>query len=153
MLASKKDWGQCAWNFMHIIACKIKPEEFVNQKEHILNIIIGICTNVPCKDCRDHAVKQINKLRFSSIRTREDLIYMLHDFHNKVNVRTQKSLYKREDLKVYEEMSTREVVHKFFETWTLGSSTPRLMMDTFARVQLLKYIREYFNSHAMKYNA
>jgi|TARA_B110000285_G_C14911038_1_gene507964 hypothetical protein len=151
MLASKKEWGQSAWKFMHILACKVKPTEFNNQKEAIINIIKGICTNVPCSDCRQHAERQMRQLHVSSIRNQEDLILMLHDFHNKVNIRTQKPVFKKEELEIYKKMSTKEVVINFMNTWYAGSSTPRLMMDTFARVRFLGSLKTYFDSNQLAF--
>jgi hypothetical protein len=148
MLASKKQWGQTAWNFMHILACKIKEEEFYNHKVELIYIVKSLCANLPCHDCRMHAEKQMKGLNVSSIRCKEDFVSMLHDFHNKVNARTNKPLFKKEDLKIYNEMSTRNVVVSFMNTWYAGSSTPRLMMDTFARVQFLKHLREYFDKYS-----
>jgi len=152
MLASKKDWGQSAWNFMHILACKIKQEEFNNQKVALINIIKGICANVPCRDCREHAEKQMKHLRVETIRSKEDLIGMLHDFHNKVNTRTHKQIFSKDELVMYENMSTKNVVINFMNTWFAGSSTPRLMMDTFARVRFLGSLREYFNRNHAAFN-
>ena len=151
MLASKKEWGQTAWKFMHILACKIKPEYFHKHRDELVYIVKRLCSNLPCQDCRKHAEKQMKNLNVSSIRTKDDFINMLHDFHNKVNARTQKPLFKLEDLKIYHEMSTREVVVNFMNTWYSGSSTPRLMMDTFARTQFLKYLRDYFDTNHMAF--
>lgn len=148
MLASKKEWGQSAWNFMHVLACKIKPTDFDSQKVAIINIIKGICSNVPCTDCRQHAERQMKQLHVGSIRTKEDLINMLHDFHNKVNIRTNKPIYKKEDLTLYELMSMKDVVISFMNTWYAGSSTPRLMMDTFARVRFLGSLKSYFDQNS-----
>lgn len=152
MIASKKEWGQSAWNFMHVLASKIKHSEFNNQKDTIINIIKGICSNVPCADCRKHAERQMRQLHSGSIQTKEDLINMLHDFHNKVNIRTNKPIYSKEDLKVYEEMSTKDAVITFMNTWYAGSSTPRLMMDTFARVRFLESLKSYFDQYNSAYN-
>ena len=152
MLASKKEWGQTAWKFMHILAWKIKEEEFNNQKDNLINIVKRLCSNLPCQDCRQHAEKQMKQLHIGSINRKEDFIYMLHDFHNKVNARTNKPLFKLEDLRIYNEMSTRDVVVKFMNTWFTGSSTPRLMMDTFARVQFLKSLRDYFNHNSLAFH-
>jgi hypothetical protein len=151
MIASKKEWGQSAWNFMHVLARKIKHSEFNNQKDTIINIIKGICSNVPCADCRQHAERQMRQLHSGSIQTKEDLINMLHDFHNKVNIRTNKPIFSKEDLKVYEEMSTKDAVITFMNTWYAGSSTPRLMMDTFARVRFLESLKSYFDQNNSAY--
>ncbi len=152
MIASKKEWGQSAWKFMHVLASKIKPSEFSSQKVAIINIIKGICNNVPCPDCRKHAERQMRLLNSSSIRTKEDLINMLHDFHNNVNIRTNKPLYNKEDLKNYEIMSMKDSVITFLTTWYAGSSTPRLMMDTFARVRFLESLKSYFDRNFSAYD-
>ena len=152
MIASKQEWGQAAWTFMHVLACKIKQKEFQAQKEAIINIIRGICSNVPCPSCRSHAEVQMKQLNPGSIRSKNDLIDMLMDFHNKVNIRTQKRLFTKGEMKIYETMSTGVVVQKFLAIWYSGSSTPRLMMDTFARVNFLHSIQKYFDDHHMAYD-
>ena len=151
MIASKNEWGNTAWTFMHVLASKVKLEDFHKQKEYIITIIRGICSNLPCPDCRSHAEKQMMRLNSGNISTKEDLIEMLRDFHNNVNIRTNKRVFSKVEMIKYEKVSTCDAVNVFFRTWYAGSSTPRLMMDTFARVRFLGWIRSYFDKNHQFY--
>jgi len=152
MIASKNEWGNSAWTFMHVIACKVKIEEFSKQKENIMTIIRGICSNLPCPDCRSHAEKQMRRLNSVNITTKEEMKEMLREFHNSVNIRTNKRIFSKGEMVKYEKASTSEAVSVFFKTWFAGSSTPRLMMDTFARVRFLEWIISYFDKNNQFYD-
>ena len=54
------------------------------------NIIRQICYNLPCPECRKHASNYINKISLHSVKTKEDLIFVLFTFHNDVNRRLGK---------------------------------------------------------------
>ena len=42
-------------------------------KDQLLDIIKGICMNLPCPDCSNHATQYIKKLNYVSIKNKEDL--------------------------------------------------------------------------------
>jgi len=46
---------------MHTLATRIKDERFETIKNDLWKVINEICNNLPCPDCRNHAVSLMSK--------------------------------------------------------------------------------------------
>ena len=79
-------WGNACWFLFHTLAVKLKPER-TDLVPKILSLVINVCKNLPCPDCSQHATATLNSLRCNQIKTRDQLMLVLWQFHNMVNKR------------------------------------------------------------------
>jgi hypothetical protein len=113
-IISKSDyWGRITWTFLHVMSSKIKDECFDSFKSEYLDMCKKICKNVPCSVCKRHANIVIDNVNFELIETKDDLQSFFYDFHNSVNVGTEKPIFPEEDLSKYSEMDTESMVAVF----------------------------------------
>lgn len=86
------DWGSITWNLFHTLAEKIIDSEFYKVKHLFIDFIKDTCENLPCPICSNHAIKTLNVARFDLINTKADMIEFLRQFHNIVNIITNKPI-------------------------------------------------------------
>lgn len=96
-----KLWGPVVWSFFHIFAQQINEDFFKNNRLVCLNIIENICSTLPCPLCSDHAIKFLKNSGFKNIISKQQLIYFLFNFHNSVNLKTNKPPFDFKDLEIY----------------------------------------------------
>ena len=94
-------WSIPTWTFFHTLAEKINNTFYINNTGTILSLIKKICSNLPCPECRAHASLYINRIRIDNVKTKEDFRMMLFTFHNSVNSRLRKPMFKKENLIKY----------------------------------------------------
>ena len=98
---SQKEWGNITWMLFHTLAEKINDSDFDNVKNDILFFIKQTCNHLPCPICSDHATNTLKKVNFNLIKTKADLIEFLRQFHNVVNIRTDKPIVEKEFVITY----------------------------------------------------
>ena len=59
------------------------------------------CNCLPCPECTQHAIHFLTRVNGNTVKTKEDLILMLFDFHNSVNRRLGKAQFTKESLVMY----------------------------------------------------
>ena len=89
----KAEWGPIIWKTLHCIPLKIKDEEFSNEREQIIKIIMSICSNLPCPQCSSHATGIIRRYKLSDVKTKSDMVKFVHFMHNHVNKRLKKNSF------------------------------------------------------------
>ena len=87
-------WSIPTWCFFHTLAEKINENFLIQNKVRVIQIIKSICGNLPCPYCREHASKHCRSLTPDVIKNKQDLINYLFQFHNTVNSRLHKPLFK-----------------------------------------------------------
>ena len=96
-----EQWSIPTWIFLHTLAERISDKFMKENNEEVLNIIKTICFILPCPTCREHATYFIKRIHHNQVKTKEDLKLLLFLFHNKVNQRLGKRIYKNKNLSVY----------------------------------------------------
>lgn len=129
-------WGPATWDVLHTLTEKIKDECATTLfiKEFIL-VIQKLCKNLPCVYCSKHSATyfQKNDKQIKKISSKEDLKYFLFNFHNDVNKKSKKELFKKENLEIYSEKNTMQVFSIFYSRWSTSTSG---MMNFTKRQQL-----------------
>ena len=125
-------WGPTTWTFFHVLAEKMNEDFFIKNKNEVISIIINISSNLPCPLCSEHAKKVLGVNNTRLIKTKIDLINFLHFFHNTVNTRNKKELFKSEDLVKYKNISLNIAFHNFkiFYTKSYNKSSFQLSLDS-----------------------
>lgn len=142
---SKAYWGTPTWYLFHSIAAKIDPI-FHKENPHIIwNFIKQTCSVLPCPYCRYHAVNYIKKISVEQINLKEKLIKVLFDFHNSVNKRNNKTLFKQIELEKYNSANIDSIFKLFESKFFKSYYSTREFQDWSKakfREQLIKFINE-----------
>jgi len=98
---NKMIWGKATWMLFHILAERINPVFYFNNKRQVLGLVKAICSKLPCPTCTTHAMRFMSRVNVSSVPTKTQFRAMLYYFHNKVNLRLGKPQFKFRDLTRY----------------------------------------------------
>jgi len=139
-------WGTITWIFFHTMAEKIKEDKFDAGRSFLLNTIVSLCHNLPCPDCRQHAIKTLQIHPIGVVTTKEQLKSYLLSFHNSVNLMKRKKTYDSAILDKYKTASLRKAYSIL--TATFQTSSNRLMLDQMARKQMFVELTKNMNRNA-----
>ena len=114
--ASKKSkWGEPTWYLFHTLAHKLKDEYVETLLPELFQMIVLLCSNLPCPTCTKHATEYMSKINAKNVKTREDLKNLLFQFHNDVNKRKMYPIFERSKLdEKYESANTIKIIYYFF---------------------------------------
>jgi hypothetical protein len=144
----KMKWGEPTWFFLHTMAQKIKPEYFDNLRQGLLGQISAICRNLPCPDCANHAANYLDNSNFNRIKTKEDLILFLYDFHNTVNTKKGYPLFSKSDLhEKYSKANTVNIVNYFITHFVDKSKSIRMLSNDMFRARIIQLLRDWLNTN------
>lgn len=143
MSISNQVWGNNTWYLFHTIAHKIKESSFLEIKDDLIFIVKNICSNLPCPECSKDATEKLNKVNFNTINTKEDFKLLLFNFHNAINKKLNKQLFKFEDLdEKYKNANINILYHNFNIIYSQNSNVPQLMSASFHRQHILPVIKQ-----------
>ena len=118
---SQKQWGNITWILFHSLAESVNPNYFNQAKPLILNFINLTCENLPCPICSNHAKDTLSKAYLNQINSKADLIEFLRQFHNIVNIQTDKPIVNKEEvIKIYKRPKLNEIINKFIEVYSVS---------------------------------
>ncbi len=149
----KKVWGNAVWLLFHTLAEKINVENSFELND-LVSHIIGICNNLPCPDCQQHATRTMSRANIGAITSsKEALINFLWMFHNEVNKRTKAAYFPKESLEIYKRTNTINVIKNFITIMRATSNNEKTMLHGFHRHIYMKKFIEYINMNIHKFNA
>ena len=133
---SPQHWGPPIWNLFHTIVEKIKEDKYSLIYIQVFSFISQICNNLPCPDCTMHAKQVLSKINPNHLQNKIDFKNFLYVFHNAVNKRTNKPLFKYEDLEIYK---SKNVVYEFnvFTKKYTSNGNMKLLADNFHRKRII----------------
>lgn len=143
-MVSIQIWGNITWFLLHGLIEKIKETNYEDSKDILIKIIISICNNLPCPDCRDHANLFFKKYNINRCNSKELLKNYLFEMHNDVNRRTKKEIFDKKDLDIkYSKINIVNVLNHFFNTYNSHSNVgaPRMMMYSSMKNVFLKDLK------------
>ena len=144
---SKSLWGPPCWSLMHVLATRIKEEDFENKKESLWLVINEICNNLPCPECRQHAVSLLRQTKKASIlKSKDNLELFLFDFHNLVNKKKGLKLFTKEEYNLkYKKANIRDIVFNFINIFNASARNNNLMTDAFHRQRFIQKFIAWIN--------
>lgn len=149
---TKEEWGNACWYLFHTLAEKLKEDQ-ENEVPIIFNEIKNICSNLPCPECSKHALVMLSTVKPNSVRTKEDLIYFLLEFHNSVNIRLKKPIFTKDQcMQKYKKAVLPNIVNHFIQVFDKPTGIDHYMMYTVQRKNCLKRFISYINENAKKFN-
>lgn len=142
--AAKMKWGKPIWTFFHLLAHKVKDEDFAVIRSELLNTIFSICTVLPCPICSEHAKRYLQAINFNNIRTKQDLKIMLSNFHNDVNRRKGYAIFNAENLnETYDGMNFVNAINLFIYHFEDKHRSAKLMADDMMRKQISVNVKKW----------
>ena len=107
-----KKWGPATWYLIHTVCEKITVKLFNEQKATVISLLKGICSNLPCGECSNHAKEYLKILTPRIISDKESLKMFFFTFHNKVNQRLRKPKFTNYDMY---KLTTLQKVFKYYK--------------------------------------
>jgi hypothetical protein len=141
---AKMKWGKPIWTFFHLLAHKVKDEDFAVIRSELLNTIFSICTVLPCPVCSEHAKRYLQAINFNNIRTKQDLKMMLCNFHNEVNKRKGYAIFNFENLnETYDGMNFVNSINLFIYHFEDKHRSAKLMADDMMRTHISGNVKKW----------
>lgn len=140
-------WAQPTWILLHTLAEKVDNEHFSEIRTGLLNIIYTIVTLLPCPICAQHGKEFLDGINFNTIVTKDNLKYLLFDFHNLVNNKKQYPTFQYPDLVKYESAITVNVIQHFMTFFSKNSGSIRLIADDLYRKRMTLELKRWFNEN------
>lgn len=141
-----KSWGTPTWYLFHTLAEHIDEEFYRKNANMVCNFIKSVCANLPCQDCRKHAVQYTRvTLQQRYVPTKEALKQYLFDFHNSVNMRTRKPKFTNYDL--YKRAKLKPMIENFAGIFALNANPIRGFQDQLARKGVINNLYKFINEN------
>jgi hypothetical protein len=139
-----KIWGNHTWIFFHVLVSKLKNVKDDNSEiiGQTFSMIKNICINLPCPICATHAKEFLSKIQPNELKTKEDLINLMYCFHNTVNKRKKKTIFKYEDLKPYEKYNLAISFNNFAQAYNTKGDIKNIS-ESFYRTRLLGDLKKW----------
>ena len=149
---SYKQWGNATWYLFHTLSEKLRPEYSSFSKE-LWNKFHIICDNLPCPNCREHAMQTMRSANTNAINTREDLIRFIWEFHNIVNASLNKPSFSKEECdNLYKRANTQRMIINFREIMKINHRIEKAMMGSFRRHRAVDELLTFIKNNYEKFN-
>ena len=120
-------WGEITWIFFHTLSVKISKEHYFKVKHDLFKHIKQVCYCLPCPMCASHASQYIS--RVNTPDTKEGFIKFLVDFHNSVNARLNKPIFRLDQVYKYKTVNLSLAFHTCKHVIQKQPYNPKLMME------------------------
>lgn len=139
-------WGPAVWALIHKLSTSIRDEQFQTIFPECFSFICRICAVLPCPECSRDATDLLRRINVQTIKSKQDFINVMGEFHNKVNAKKGKPLYPIEGIVgAMESKLFRVVIQDFIQKYnTNGIMT--LMADAFQRKKVLQDFIQWLKS-------
>jgi len=77
-------WGHYVWATIHLFAYNYPSDPDLQQKKSMISFLNGLADNLPCPQCRHHALQYFKDYP-PVVTSNNELVHWCHDFHNFVN--------------------------------------------------------------------
>lgn len=150
---AKMKWGKPIWTFFHLLAHKVKDEDFNLIRIELLNTIYSICSVLPCPVCSEHAKRFLQTINFNNIRTKQDLKNMICNFHNDVNKRKGYAIFNASALdETYDGMNFVDSINKFIFHFEDKHRSAKLMADDMMRAQTSLIVKNWIKQNIQHFS-
>ena len=143
-MPSPEVWGPATWTLFHVLAEKVNENIYPRIAGQLFYIIKRICSALPCPECAQDATQFLAKVQVQDLKTKNDLKNLIYVFHNYVNVKKRKPLFKYVNLEVYKRYNIVSVFNRFISFYhTKGNM--QLLAESFQRQLIVRTVREWFS--------
>lgn len=85
-------WGPQVWDTLHILAYVYPDQPTLSRQQSTIQLLTELCRNLPCPGCSNHALEYLDTVP-ATVSTRVVFKQWVYDFHNAVNLRTNKRIW------------------------------------------------------------
>jgi|TARA_R110001592_G_scaffold60820_8_gene185414 hypothetical protein len=150
-MSSKNIWGKATWYLIHTLAYKISDESHIGE---LVKQLYQICDNLPCVDCRDHAILLLSKTNFKNINKKQQLILFLLEFHNAINTKLDKKKFTIEEHNnLYSRGNTKAIVNNYLEMMRHQNYNENALLHSYRRQQFIIHFKKYLLENSSKYDS
>jgi hypothetical protein len=137
-------WGPATWTLFHVLAENVNEHIYPRIAGQLFDVIKRICTALPCPECAQDATQFLAKVKLHELKSKNDFKNLIYVFHNYVNAKKKKPLFKYINLEVYKRYNIVSVFNRFISFYhTKGNM--RLLAESFQRQLIVKNVREWFS--------
>jgi hypothetical protein len=136
-------WGPAVWTLIHALTVRINDDAYAQVSLPLFKMIVNICKFLPCPECSSDASNFLAKVQPSQLKTKQDLINTFYFFHNSVNSKKRKPLFKYNNLGVYGTYRLIGVVNNFIAKYNTKGNM-KLIAESFQRQMVLNQFRSWF---------
>ena len=136
-------WGPAVWTLFHTLSAKINEDAYPQVSLSLFKMITSICKFLPCPECSSHASTFLAKINLSDLKTKADFKNTFYLFHNSVNSKKRKHLFKYSNLDVYGTYRLVGVVNNFIAKYNTKGNM-KLIAESFQRQLIIKQFRSWF---------
>ena len=145
---SRVRWGPSIWFLFHTLAHKIKNEDFQRLKVDFLDIVRGICANLPCPTCATHATQYMRNINYNSINNKEELKNFFFKFHNHVNIRKNIEPFPFTELDgKYSKANTLNIIKNFISVFQYKNKSFNMIANDMQRQRQLELFIAWINAN------
>ena len=142
-------WGPAVWSLFHTLTSQINPNAYPHVSSSMFSFIFRICKYLPCPECASDATVSLARIDINKYKTKESLQDMLYSFHNWVNKKKRKPIYKYIDMNKYSNLNLVSVINTFIMNYhTKGNMN--MISESFQRQFVLndfkKWIKRYIHA-------
>jgi len=148
---SQSVWGPPVWTLFHTFIEKIKDEHYTNIAPQLFFYIKRISSVLPCPECSQHATTFWSKVDFNNIKNRNDFRNLIYIFHNIVNVKKGKPVFRVSDLEQYKNKNLIIIYNHFVSVYNTKGNM-NLLADSFQRKILLGNFKRWVMSNINFFN-
>lgn len=148
---SKSEWGNITWILFHSLIEQLKedaPNKIINDT--FLNIK-QICNNLPCPNCRDHAMSYLNKYKKYNFDTKDKLKIFFYTFHNTVNVKLKKKVVEINILDKYKNVNLNNILNSFKYIYLKRQQT-KMLLYSFHRKMAVEKFLNFIKNNKIHFN-
>lgn len=138
-------WGRPLWIFIHTFCEKIKADIFTQKREKILSLIYSLLQSLPCSTCQKDTNKYLKKHNLHHVKTKEQCIQFMCDFHNHVNMKLGKPTYT--NLKIYSQQSFTHIYNVFIRYYKNYRSSMFISLESNYRREVCNHLIEYIHNN------
>jgi len=102
-------WGEITWIFLHTLSVRITEEQYTQHRPLLFDTLQTICKCLPCPECQQHAIFYMRTK--PSPPTLLGFKTLIWEFHNAVNMTTNKRKYPIEILEIYKVVNLTKAFH------------------------------------------
>ena len=139
-------WGPAVWTLFHTLAEKVNPNAYPIVFPSLFNIVSKICKFLPCPECSMDASIFLAKIRVSDLKTKESFKKLLCVFHNTVNAKKRKPIFKYMYIGLYGKLNLLKIVSNFISQYQTKGNM-KLLTESFQRQFVIKDFKNWFQKY------
>jgi hypothetical protein len=129
-----KEWGNITWILFHTLAAQIKESNFSKSRNLLIEFVITTCNHLPCPVCTQDASNILKKANIQNIKTKENFIEFLRQFHNIVNLKLNNKTVSEDEIKnMYKKVHLVNIINNFIQLYAKPSGNMKLIIHSYQR--------------------